>query len=77
MNPEGPEPATVSAKGKISVAIAVVLVALVSVFFPAYRLFFGISVGIGIIVAAILQIRNKYFPVKVQESHDHKRPLGL
>jgi uncharacterized membrane protein YesL len=66
----------VSMKGTTSLLVAAVVVAVVLIFLPAYRLFFGISVLIGIVVAGILFLRNKYFPVK-QEEIDNKRPLGL
>jgi uncharacterized membrane protein YesL len=66
----------VSMKGTTSLLVAAVVVAVVLIFLPAYRLFFGISVLIGIAVAGILFLRNKYFPVK-EEKIDNKRPLGL
>jgi len=56
------------------IAAALVIILLIS--FPAYRVFFGISVGIGIIVAALLYVRNKYFPIREDEV-ESKRPLGL
>jgi hypothetical protein len=63
-------------KGTTSLLVAAVVVAVVLIFLPAYRLFFGISVLIGIAFAGILFLRNKYFPVKPEEI-DNKRPLGL
>ncbi|HZR56262.1 MAG TPA: hypothetical protein VFA74_05285 [Terriglobales bacterium] len=66
----------VSMKGTTSLIVAAVVVAVVLLLLPAYRLFFGISVLIGIAVAGILYLRNKYFPVK-EEDLDNKRPLGL
>jgi dolichol kinase len=66
----------VRVKGTTGLIIAAVLVALVLVFFPAYRVFFAISVGIGIIVAVILYLRNKYLPIENKDV-DNKRPLGL
>ncbi len=66
----------VSLKGLVSLIVAVALVVAVLVFFPAYRLFFGMSVGIGLIVAAILHLWNKYRPLK-EEDIENKRPLGL
>jgi uncharacterized membrane protein YesL len=66
----------VSMKGTTSLIVAAVVIAVVLLFLPAYRLFFGISVLIGIAVAGILYLRNKYFPVK-EEDLDNKRPLGL
>jgi uncharacterized membrane protein YqjE len=61
-------------KAALLVAVAVVLVLVIAL--PAYRWFFLISLGIGIIVAAILYFWNKHKPVK-EASIEHKRPLGL
>jgi uncharacterized membrane protein YesL len=63
-------------KSTTSLLVAIVVVAVVLISFPAYRVFFGISVLIGIAVAGILYLRNKYVPVKEAEA-DNKRPLGL
>jgi hypothetical protein len=43
---------------------------------PAYRLFFLISLGIGIVVAAVLYFWNKSHPVR-EKDIENKRPLGL
>jgi hypothetical protein len=75
MAPETPS-AGIYSKGKISLVIAIFLVAVVLIFFPAYRLFFAVSVGLGLVFAAILYLRNKYSPVKEPEINN-KRPLGL
>jgi dolichol kinase len=66
----------VRVKGTTGLIIAAVLIALVLIFFPAYRVFFAISVGIGIIVAVILYLRNKYLPIEDKDVNN-KRPLGL
>jgi hypothetical protein len=66
----------VRVKGTTGLIIAAVLIALVLIFFPAYRVFFAISVGIGIIVAGILYLRNKYLPIEDKDVNN-KRPLGL
>jgi dolichol kinase len=66
----------VRVKGTTGLIIAAVLIALVLIFFPAYRVFFAISVGIGIIVASILYLRNKYLPIEDKDVNN-KRPLGL
>ena len=66
----------VRVKGTTGLIIAAVLVALVLIFFPAYRVFFAISLGIGIIVAGILYLRNKYLPIEDKDVNN-KRPLGL
>jgi hypothetical protein len=64
-------------KGKTSLFVAIAVVAVVLIFFPAYRWFFAVSVGIGLVVAGILFLRNKYLPVKEQDVYNDKRPLGL
>ena len=64
-------------KGKTSLFVAIAVVAVVLILFPAYRWFFAVSVGIGLAVAGILYLRNKYVPVKEDNVHNHKRPLGL
>jgi hypothetical protein len=66
----------VRVKGTTGLIVAAVLIALVLIFFPAYRVFFAISVGIGIIVAGILYLRNKYLPIEDKDVNN-KRPLGL
>jgi hypothetical protein len=63
-------------KGTTGLLIAVALVIILLISFPAYRVFFGISMGIGIIVAGILYLRNKYLPIR-EEDVESKRPLGL
>jgi hypothetical protein len=63
-------------RGTTSLLVAAAVVAAVLVFFPAYRVFFGISLLIGIAVAGILYLRNRLFPVK-EEQIETKRPLGL
>ena len=57
--------------------IAVGVVAGLLIEFPAYRWFFLISVGIGIVVAAALYTWHKYVPVKEKDIENNKRPLGL
>ncbi|HEX6804503.1 MAG TPA: hypothetical protein VF133_12545 [Terriglobales bacterium] len=63
-------------KGTTGLIIAAVIVVAVLIGFPAYRVFFAISVGIGVVVAAILYLRNKYRPI-TDKDVDNKRPLGL
>ena len=63
-------------KGRTGLLIAAAIMIAVLVAFPAYRVFFAISVGIGIIVAALLYLRNKYRPIR-DEDVENKRPLGL
>ena len=63
-------------KGTTGLLIAAALVIILLISFPAYRVFFAISLGIGIIVAGILYLRNKYLPIR-EEDVETKRPLGL
>lgn len=55
---------------------AALIVALVLIFLPAYRVFFGVSVGIGLLVWGILYSWHKHKPLKEEDVHG-KRPLGL
>ena len=74
-NPQPAEPKNYfrGATGLIA-AVAVVLILLI--WLPAYRWFFLISVGIGLVVAAILYFWHKFKPVR-EEDIERKRPLGL
>jgi hypothetical protein len=65
---------TFKGKSALIIAIAVVLILLIA--FPPYRLFFAISIGIGVIIAGGLQIWHRMKPAKVDES-ENKHPLGL
>lgn len=67
---------SISVKGTTGLIVAAVIMIAVLIGFPAYRLFLGISLGIGIVVALILHLRNKYRPIREQDV-DNKRPLGL
>ncbi len=74
-NPE-PEPSRSYLRGGASLLIAAALVFTLLIWLPAYRWFFLGSLGIGIVVAAILYLWNRYKPVK-PEDVENKRPLGL
>jgi peptidoglycan biosynthesis protein MviN/MurJ (putative lipid II flippase) len=63
-------------KGSTGLIIAICVVAGVSIAFPAYRWFFLISVGIGVLAAGILQLWHRFRPLK-EEDIGNKRPLGL
>ena len=67
---------SIHVKGTTGLIIAAVIIVAVLIAFPAYRVFFAISVGIGIVVAGILYLRNKYRPI-TDKDIDDKRPLGL
>lgn len=55
-------------------AIAIVIATLI--WLPAYRLFFALSLGIGVLVAGGLHLWHRLRPVR-EEHIDNKRPLGL
>lgn len=65
-----------SFKGVTGLIVAVATVAVVLIAFPAYRWFFLISLGIGLIVAAILFLWHKCRPIR-EEDVENKHPLGL
>jgi len=63
-------------KGTAGLVIAVAVVVLLLVEFPAYRVFFGISVLIGLVIAGALTLWYRLHPIKDVEV-ENKRPLGL
>ena len=63
-------------KGTAGLVIAIAVIAILLVAFPAYRWFFAISVGIGLGVAMILFLWHKLRPIR-EEDVENKRPLGL
>ena len=67
---------TISIRGSAGLFVAIAVVAILLISFPAYRWFFLISVAIGIVVAGILFLWRKYVPIK-EEEVENKRPLGL
>ena len=67
---------SIHVKGTTGLVVAAVIMIAVLIAFPAYRIFLAISLGIGIVVAVILQLLNKYRPIDDKEV-DNKRPLGL
>jgi len=67
---------TIHVKGRTGLIIAAAIMIAVLVAFPAYRVFLAISLGIGILVALVLRLRNKYFPIRGKDV-DNKHPLGL
>jgi hypothetical protein len=66
----------ISLRGTTSLLIIVVLVVLVSIWVPAYRLFLLLSIVIGVMIAGGLYLWHKYRPLK-EEEVQNKRPLGL
>ena len=69
-------PLGASFKGTAGLLVAIGVVVGLLIGFPAYRLFFAISVGIGVLVALILFLWHRFRPVRAEDVED-KRPLKL
>lgn len=67
---------SINIKGTTGLVVAAVIMIAVMISFPAYRVFFLISLGIGLVVAGILYLRNKYRPI-TDKDVENKSPLGL
>jgi hypothetical protein len=65
-----------SVQGSAALLVAIGTVVALLILLPAYRIFFAISLGIAIIVAAILYLWHKFRPVRLEDTDD-KRPLKL
>ena len=63
-------------KGKAGLFVAIGVVIGLLIGFPAYRWFFAISVGIGVLVAVVLFLWHKFRPVRAEDVDD-KHPLKL
>ena len=63
-------------RGTAALATAALIVAITLIWLPAYRWFFLISVGIGLLIAGGLHLWHKIHPVR-EEDIENKRPLGL
>jgi len=62
--------------GATGLIVAIAVVAIVLIAFPAYRWFFLISLGIGALVAGILFLWHKFRPIR-EKDVQNKKPLGL
>jgi hypothetical protein len=67
---------TIPVRGTAALLTAIVIVIATLIFLPAYRLFFGISFGIGLVIAGGIHFWHKLRPVREEDVHN-KRPLGL
>jgi hypothetical protein len=67
---------TIPVRGTTALVIAVAIVAATAIWFPGYRWFLLISIGVGLVVAGGLQLWHRLRPVEHDETHN-KRPLGL
>ena len=68
---------TIRVKGTTGLIVAAAIMIAVAIAYPPYWLVLGICVGIGVIVALILYLRNKYSPIRGEDVDNNKRPLGL
>ncbi len=66
-----------SFSGATGLIVAVAVVGVLLIALPAYRWFFLISVGIGLVVAGILFLWYRFRPVREEDIENNKRPLGL
>jgi hypothetical protein len=76
MEPESGGRSGFTLKGSAGLIVAIAVVAILLIALPAYRLFFLISVLIGLIIAGGLTLWHKLHPLK-EEDIEPKRPLGL
>jgi hypothetical protein len=73
----GSEPSlSLGIKGSAGLFVAIAVVVLLLIELPAYRLFFLISVLIGVVIAGGLALWHKLHPIR-DEDVENKRPLGL
>lgn len=63
-------------KGRTGLLITIAVVVILLIGFPAYRLFYAISLAIALVVAAILYFWHKLRPIRPEDVED-KRPLKL
>lgn len=64
-------------KGTTGLIVAAAIMIAVAIAYPPYWVILGICVGIGLVVALILYLRNKYSPIRDEDINNSKRPLGL
>jgi MFS family permease len=76
MAPESRRRLSLGLQGSAALFVAVAVVAVLLITLPAYRIFFLISVLIGVIIAGGLALWHKVRPIK-DEDIENKRPLGL
>lgn len=65
-----------SLKGSAGLIVSLAVVVILLIALPAYRLFFLISVLIGLVIASGLTLWHRVHPIK-DEDVEPKRPLGL
>jgi len=63
-------------RGTAALVTAAAIIAITLIWLPAYRWFFIISLGIGVVIAGGLFLWHRFRPVR-DEDIENKRPLGL
>lgn len=66
----------ISVRGTAALLTAAAIVVATLIFLPAYRLFFGISLAFGLVIAGGIHFWHKFRPLREEDIHN-KRPLGL
>jgi MFS family permease len=66
-----------SFSGATGLIVALGVVGTLLIALPAYRWFFLISLGIGLVVAGILFLWYRFRPIREEDIENNKRPLGL
>jgi fatty acid desaturase len=67
---------TIPMRGTAALVVAAVIIAVPLIWLPAYRWFFLISIGVGVVIAVVLYLWHKFRPVREQDV-ENQRPLGL
>ena len=77
MNSKFGDSSGITRKGSAGLIVALAVVAVLLITLPAYRLFFVISVLIGLVIAGGLTLWHRLHPIKEEDVQQPKRPLGL
>jgi MFS family permease len=76
MSPEPRSRFSFGLRGSAALIVAIAVVAILLIAFPAYRWFFLISVLIGLVIWGGLTLWHRLRPLK-EEDIENKKPLGL
>jgi len=77
MSPDPKPRLSLGLRGSAALIAAIAVVAVLLITLPAYRLFFVISVLIGLVIAGGLTLWHRLHPLKEEDVQQPKRPLGL
>ncbi len=77
MEPDSAGRSSLSLKGSAGLIVAVAVIAILLIAVPGYRLFFLISVLIGLAIAGVLALWCRLRPIREEDIEQPKRPLGL